>query len=587
MLLSPNLSVEFSFAPQDTSTSLNSPANALASTSSSAALSLFRLPALAVGTLPSASWTAEVRRPTLVEQQEMLAAYDEGNEEEMVKREKTETWTVEVKWKLELGGGGGEQQQQDRKNGTSSLEQHGGFSGHKTDDGDDTRRKSQSLYSKKGSTRIIELVFRTKEIQSSSLDTDAQLVPSQSTSRSSDPQPPSHGSSSGSRTLVSTSPTGSRSEKVSLVDTPLEMYQLVSLRYILPPTSLVASVAASLPQWLHTFLSLAIAVFLPFINLLLVFLKLDASHVLSGRSLHRRKALHKRSGGEAKDVKGKGKAREIEPFEQEEEEAGGDERQSRARRRRSSSQTLVGTSSAVEAITTTKEEDEALARLAALTSSESDHDPFSPAAVHSRKSRGEHPKHVRRSRRWSASTSGTSSYSDFSESEHPHPHHQHQHSSSSGSTVLTFAQDLSSTLSSASATAMSGATGVVEDAKDVAWTIRRGVLLGTEIFAAVVDVGWSLVFFSSDAAGEEIEAGMGRGRVVPRKRKTGGDVEGLEEKRAKHEEGEDVSDSVAEEGEGAEEEKGGKGEGKRDDDSRSPALQGPSSPPKSAMATNG
>lgn len=466
--------------------------------------------------------------------------------------ELVETWSAEVRWVLALGVG--QQQQEQQENEASSLNKTGPKNGDSTVSA--TTTTCPPIYLKKGETRIVQLVFRTKWVPSSPINFDStpadeplSLTADAAIDHKSSFQVLGENGGSGTDAVFASSSALSQSEKVTSAaqrDSSLQVTHLSSLRYELPYTSLPARFAALLPDWLLSLSAIfANLVVLPVVGIILAFLGLDTAGVLTGRttkrgrSSKRRKVVH--------DVKGKGKEKAVE------EEEGEGEGGRRSHRRRSPSPTLVDVNFGPGVVATTKEEDEALERLAHFnTSSESDAD-FFPSS-----SSSGHPQHLGHHRRWSTSTS---SHSSASEAEQLRP-------SRSDSTVLTFAHDLSSSVST-----------VVEEAKDVAWTIRRGVVLATDVFTAVVDVGRTLVVGAGDADGER-----GTTRVVPMKRRTygAGEVEGekeMEGKRAKHEEGEDVSD-------------GGIGAGidKRDEGSaqgsRSPPKS-PSSPPKSALVANG
>ncbi|GAA5919346.1 hypothetical protein JCM6882_008443 [Rhodosporidiobolus microsporus] len=565
--LSPNLVIDFPFLPQPSPSSAETPASG--STASTAqALSLFRLPALAVNLLPGAEWSLKVRRVNKDEDGASLSSFASATSGSLtgpstVPPSFTETWTAEVRWQLSLGGSSAS----DTKN---ASEEAGGGGGGAWDSDDPFRpavpsalskmREGAPVWRSRSEVRLVELTFAPRlldpveaqkklekeKVLSSDLDDgERRLLGETEKGVGAEPVNPWASTSAGTP--------GVQIEKAMVEegDEPLQPLQLVYVRYKVPSALSTPTSTTYVPDVARRALSSAFIVLLtwllPLLNALLVFLNLDSAHILAAggkSSLRRRAALHDpHRQHQQRDKKGKST------------------HQSR-RRDKSASQVDVapfGTPPLPLA-----REDDPFARLAAF-SSESE-DVRSAAAAGGQ----EHPSHVGRSRRWSVSTAASGS--EYS-AEGGHPAHRAASSlpktlDSAYTSARSSALELASSVSALS----NAARGVVEDMGDVAWTIRRGVVFVTELVAAVGEVGRGVVTPEGGSREGSKERGV--------KRRLSGEKEG-EEKRAKHWVGEDVGSAG-----GGEEE--GEGEGGGDGQAKSPVSPvSPTSPPKSAMSTNG
>ncbi|GAA5854828.1 hypothetical protein JCM8547_004086 [Rhodosporidiobolus lusitaniae] len=559
-LISPNLVIDFPFHPVSPETSLillqKSPSSATNVTTRT--LSVFRLPALAANTLPGVEWTMKLRQPFQVESEisagvGALSLYDPSQ---------AQIWCADLRWELSFGGDSSTPQ-------SSALSPSSSHHLEKQNDTSpsrlvDTVKHFLPTWRKRSSHCRVELVFVANSNGSSS---KCQVEKAASTSSSSSSPP----------------------------------YHLVYVRYG-SPNALAESLPSFIPviaQKVLVNLSLAVCtLLLPLVYAVLSFLGLDSASLLNAKNVGAGVARKKKAKA---DGKGKGKERE-----REKKPKASSSRCPSATTRSAPIETLHVLPLERSGSGLEENEEDALARLEALSSSDTDLPflPTSPSAYmvtgpsssSSQHHGAEHPPHLGRSRRWSTSTSATTT-SSFSSAAGPYS------PSSSDEEDLA----LTPPSRSLSETLLSGATGVVQDAKDVAWTIRRGVVLATEMLSAVVDVGKGVIGGMDE--GEEEgqgweEKGRGRGRGRGKKRRGESWGEGEGEKRVKQREGEDVGDaahSTAEE----EEEEGGEKGGKRDGTSPTPksptatstgvapahftSVSATHSPPKSALSssTNG
>ncbi|GAA6033307.1 hypothetical protein JCM8097_006684 [Rhodosporidiobolus ruineniae] len=603
-LISPDLTIDFPFLHHPPPSSASPSVRALARSPSSSntstlqALSLFRLPALCVNLLPGVEWTATVKRVNKADWAVEPSQTGFNVLHEPVSTVSTsslsETWTAEVRWTLSIGGAGAGQS-------TSSSSRS-----HRTnDDGAvlHTLKSKTHTWRRRSAPRVVELVFAPKPLdaatQQKKLEREQQVssdVDVGQASEESEWTVVSHKRSPKGKTRQLEIPSSAGGAKVT-EDEPLQPLQLVYVRYRLPPPadSASSSIVRFVPGIVKSAtVNLAVTLLvwvLPLIHALLVFLGLDSAHVLAEKPLHRRAAIYERRKREAKQEKSK------------EQERSGTKSKPSRRKSLSSSSTSSTPSTGVLSSTSALDpvspaEEDAMARLAALSSEEDPEHPYEYG-------RSSHPRHVGHSRRWSTSTSSSAGGGgggrfrnrDAEEEE------DDEHPATALEIVKSTLSTAAGSAADASHSAWEGATSVVSEAKDVAWTIRRGVVFATQLVGAAVDVGRGVLGGggggSDDDEGREgrsarrSQSGRGAGGT---KRRYSAREAGLrlemelaageggegESKKQKHVEGEDVGGYAVS---SPEEEKG-----------RSPSSPtsptkglGGQSPPKSAMSagTNG
>ncbi|GAA6003495.1 hypothetical protein JCM10207_000360 [Rhodosporidiobolus poonsookiae] len=314
--------------------------------------------------------------------------------------------------------------------------------------------------------------------------------------------------------------------------------QLVAVRYHLSPTEHLGSTTKSGAPFLYrvaslVFLVVAANLLLPLVYYFVCLVGLGAATVRSGQAHHVHAGQHRR-------VNGKGKER----------------RQS--------------TSSQVEKAAA----DPSPVGSKSFFPSTPQH-VLDPAPVDAPRTTHQH---VGRSRRWSTSTAA-SLFSEPEESSLFEDDDKDRNDTASASTVLavtthvasTHLAELASSARALSQAAVEGASGALQEARDVAWTIRRGVVLVTELISGVAEVVREAI--SPPVSPSRARAGTGL------KRRLSVRMGDEAEKRQRQYKGEDVGDAVA----SAEEQ--GPTTPTKASKSSGTASSPTSSPPKSALSS--
>ncbi|GAA5974858.1 hypothetical protein JCM11641_008399 [Rhodosporidiobolus odoratus] len=474
------------------------------------ALSLFRLPTLAVNLLPGAEWQLEVRRiaksdsdvigsPAVPAELTILQASSTMNPSGLV-----ETWTAEIRWRLSFGIFGGRQP-------SRRIEPERPL------DAAEIAPLSEEpfLWSKISKARIVELVFAPKPldpVEAQGRREKEQVVSSDqgefATLRSSTFSGHVGGRAGSSGVLVrSEQDVGFQLEKVKPtraddLDEPLQPLQLAHARYRLPPSrqpfgqlSFVPSFARSrIRSLLFTLLEWV----LPLAFAFLQYFHLDASHVLSTHALHRTGTSHKYNQGKSKERRSSSTS-------------------SRCRRRSlsASAALLPASSLPLQGIpppssidTVTLGEEQALARIASL-SSEREGDS-------TMESRGRHPKHLGRTRCWSSSTPAA-------ERRHACYEGRQAEGRKGEGSVITHAalegQSLFASLVDICSSTLEGVRGAEQATRNLAWAIRRLVILFLQLLLATFDVLRELLFPAVFFAMSDGDQGLGGERPQGLKRR--------------------------------------------------------------------
>ncbi|GAA6033278.1 hypothetical protein JCM8097_006666 [Rhodosporidiobolus ruineniae] len=575
-LISPDLTVDFPLLhhppPSSTSSSVRTLARSPSShnTSTLQALLLFRLPALCVN-LPGVAWIASVKRVNKVD---WAVGPSQPTSDVLLEPvstvltlQLTETWTAEVRWTLSIAV-------------TSSSSRL-----HRTDDGGailHTLKSKTPTCHRRSAPRIIELVFAPKPLdpatQQKKLEREQQVSSDVDVGQAleeSEWMVVSHkGSPKGKMKQLEIPPSAAGGKATE--DELLQPLQLVYVRYRLTSSddSLTSSIVRVVPgivksATVNLAVPVLVWVLLLIIHALLVFLALDLVHVLTEKLLHRCAAICERRKREAKPDKGKEKER-----------SGTKSKPSRRKSLSSSSTSstpstgVLSSTSALDSVSPAEED--AMARLAALSSKE---DPEHPHEY----GRSSHPRHVGHPRRWSTSTSSSSAGGGGGgrfRNRDAEEEDDDEHPATALELVKSILSAAAGSAAKASHSAWEGATSVVSEAKDVAWTIRRGVVFATQLVGAAVDVGRGVL----GGVGGGSDDDEGREGRSARRSQSGRGAGGTKRRYSAREAGLRLEMELAG-GRGSEEEKG-----RSLSSPTSPTKgQGGQSPPKSAMSagTNG